>query len=266
MASRATELSATGAFPRGAPTGWLRSGGQALAWVTLLVIWELIARSGVVHSIILPAPSAVLWVGLTDFGPYFNGLQVTALEILFGSLIAVVFGVSLGVLVGSSRMAMRILTPLLDSTFALPWVVFYPLSVVWFGIGSPSKILFAGVHAIFPILLATAAAVSIVDQRYVLLARALGATRRQLYWKILLPFALPQIVGGLRVGLGLVVIGIIVGEMLSSFGGIGYLISHSRELLDAPRVYFGILLGLGLAVGTNAGMSWLERRVAGWQA
>ena len=62
------------------------------------------------------------------------------------------------------------------------------------------------------------------------------------------------------------VIGIIVGEMLSSFGGIGYLISHARETLDAPRAYFGILLGLGLAIGTNAGMSWLERRVAGWQA
>src|SRR5215212_6133954 len=265
MASRAAPwIEAGGSFGLGRVG---RSGltGRLLAIIAFLGLWELIAGLGLVHTIILPAPSAVLMAGIADFGSYVNGLGITAMEILAGSTIAVVTGVSLGVLIGSSRIAMRVLTPLLDSTFALPWVVFYPLSVVWFGIGSPSKILFAGVHATFPIMLATAAAVSIVDQRYVLLARALGATRRQMYLKILLPFALPQIVGGLRVGLGLVVIGIIIGEMLSSFGGIGYLISHARELLDAPRVYFGILVGLGLAIGTNAGMTWLEKRVAGWQ-
>ncbi|MFN0072542.1 MAG: ABC transporter permease [Chloroflexota bacterium] len=266
MASQATPWLEAGAPSTVGRLGRMRPSLRLILILAFVGMWELIARQGVVPSIILPAPSAVLIVGFTDFGPYLNGLQVTAFEILAGSAIAVVFGVGLGVLVGSSPLAMRVFTPLLDSTFALPWVVFYPLSVVWFGIGSPSKILFSGVHAIFPILLATAAAVSIVDQRYVLLARALGASRRQLYLKILLPFALPQIVGGLRVGLGLVVIGIIVGEMLSSFGGIGYLISHAREVLDAPRVYFGILLGLGLAIGTNAGMTWLEKRVAGWQA
>jgi len=63
-----------------------------------------------------------------------------------------------------------------------------------------------------------------------------------------------------------VVIGIIIGEMLSSFGGIGYLISHAREVLDAPRVYFGILLGLVLAIGTNMGMTWLEKRAGAWQS
>ena len=266
MASRATPWIEAGAPLGLGRLGWGPFGGRLLAAVAFIGLWELIAALELVHSIILPAPSAVLRAGFSDIGSYLNGLQVTAVEILAGSAIAVVFGVGLGVLVGSSSVAMRVLTPLLDSTFALPWVVFYPLSVVWFGIGSPSKILFAGVHAIFPILLATAAAVSIVDQRYVLLARALGASRRQLYLKILLPFAIPQIIAGLRVCLGLVVIGIIVGEMLSSFGGIGYLISHSRELLDAPRVYFGILIGLGLAIGTNAGMTWLERRVAGWQS
>jgi NitT/TauT family transport system permease protein len=266
MASRATPWIEAGVPSSLGRLTRLGLSGRVVAIIAFVGIWQLVAALELVHSIILPAPSTVLMAGITDFGSFANGLQVTAVEILAGSAIAVFFGVGFGVLIGSSKTAMRVLTPLLDSTFALPWVVFYPLSVVWFGIGSPSKILFAGVHAIFPILLATAAAVSIVDQRYVLLARALGASRRQMYLKILFPFALPQIIAGLRVGLGLVVIGIIIGEMLSSFGGLGYLISHARETLDAPRVYFGILLGLGLAIGTNAGMSWLERRVAGWQA
>lgn len=262
--------SKTVSLPRGAGVGaltrTLRVDARLAACLGLLLAWEIVARLHVVESILLPAPSDVMRAGVANAGAYLSALSVTAAEILLAAAISISVGVSLGILVGSSRLAMRIFGPLIDATFALPWVVFYPLAVVWFGIGSPSKVLFAGAHAIFPIMLATAAAVSIVDQRYVLLARALGASRRQMYLKILMPFALPQIMGGLRVGLGLVVIGVIVGEMLSSFAGLGYMISHARETLDAPNVYFGIVLGLLLASGTNYAMSLAERRLGHWRA
>jgi NitT/TauT family transport system permease protein len=243
-----------------------RPDSRLVVVVGFVVVWEIVARLRIVESILLPSPTAVVWAGLSSFGAYMSALGVTAVEILVAATIASSLGVALGVLIGSSRLAMRIFGPLIDATFALPWVVFYPLAVVWFGIGSPSKILFAGAHAILPITLSTAAAVSIVDRRYVLLGRALGASRRQLYLKLLLPFALPQIMGGLRIGLGLVVIGVIVGEMLSSFAGLGYMISHARETLDAPNVYFGIVLGLLLAGGTNYAMSLVERRIGHWRA
>ena len=268
MASRTAQPLPLGEVAHRAGEGTTRGRPDArvLGVLALLLAWEATARLHVVESILLPAPSAVFSAGLSNASAYLSALSVTAVEILVASAIASSVGVSFGVLLGSSRPAMRVLGPLIDATFALPWIVFYPLAVVWFGIGSPSKILFAGAHAILPIVLATAAAVSIVDRRYVLLARALGASRRQLYIKILLPFALPQIMGGLRVGLGLVVIGVIVGEMLSSFAGLGYMISHARETLDAPNVYFGIVLGLLLAGGTNYAMSLVETRLGHWRA
>lgn len=247
-------------------TSGLRAGGKLAAIALALLAWQGIAELELVHSIILPPPSAIVRAGIKDWQAYLGALRITFAEILAAMAIAWFFGVGLGVILGSSIRAMRVFSPLLDATFALPWVVFFPLAVVWFGIGSPSKILFAGVHAIFPILLATAAAVSIVEDRYLLLARALGATRLQVFTKVLLPFALPQIVAGLRVGTGLVVIGVIVGEMLSSFGGIGYMISYYREIFEAGHVYLGILLGLLIAGGTNALMTSVERRVANWRA
>ena len=266
MASKTASLPARATLSRGNLIRTWRPDPRVLMVVGLLLAWETVARLHVVESILLPAPTAVFGAGLTNVRAYVSALGVTAGEILVASAIASSVGVSLGVLLGSSRSAMRVFGPLIDAAFALPWVVFYPLAVVWFGIGSPSKILFAGVHAILPIMLATAAAVSIVDRRYVLLARALGATRQQMYLKILLPFAVPQIMGGLRVGLGLVVIGVIVGEMLSSFAGLGYMISHARETLDAPNVYFGIVLGLVLAGGTNYVMTLVEHRLGHWRA
>ena len=264
MASKTASLAA--GTRAGASGRTWRPDSRVVVSLGVLFGWEVLARLHVVESILLPAPSDVLRAGVANAGAYLSALSVTAAEILLAAAISTSVGVTLGLLIGSSRLAMRIFAPLIDATFALPWVVFYPLAVVWFGIGSPSKVLFAGAHAILPIMLATAAAVSIVDQRYVLLARALGATRRQMYLKILMPFALPQIMGGLRVGLGLVVIGVIVGEMLSSFAGLGYMISHARETLDAPNVYFGIVLGLLLAGGTNYVMSQVEQRLGHWRA
>jgi ABC-type nitrate/sulfonate/bicarbonate transport system permease component len=138
------------------------------------------------------------------------------------------------------------------------------LAVVWLGIGSPSKVTFAAVAAIFPVLLTTAAAVSTVEARAVLLGRALGASRLQMFTKVLVPFALPQILSGLRVGAGLAVIGVIVGEMLLSVGGIGYMITYYRSTFESGYVYLGIVLGIGLAALVNAAMERLEHRIAWW--
>lgn len=233
--------------------------------LAFLLVWESAPRLGLVAAIILPPPSAIYAAALKDFPSFLANLQVTLMEALVATAIAWVLGVSLGVVFGSTRPVARFLVPLFDSAFALPWVVMYPLAIVWLGIGSPSKIVFAVITGLFPILLTTTAAVSTVEQRYVLLSRSLGATRMQLFTKIMFPFALPQIVSGLRVGTGLVVIGVVVGEMLSSVGGLGYMISYYRATLEAGHVYFAVLLVLLLAWISNVVLERVELRFARWK-
>ncbi|HEY7063830.1 MAG TPA: ABC transporter permease subunit [Chloroflexota bacterium] len=236
------------------------AGLRLLALAALLVVWEAVSRAGLIPPLILPPPSAIFAAALKDGGLFLASLQVTVLEIVVATAIAWIIGVPLGILIGSSRRATAVLAPLLDSAFAVPWVVLYPVALAWLGIGSPSKVAFAAAYGVLPILLTTIAAVASVEPWYYTLAAALGATRFQLMTKILLPRMLPAILSGLRVGTGLVVIGVIVGEMLASVGGLGFQISSYRTLLESGHVYLGVLLALLLAWLVNAGLGQVEQR------
>ena len=142
-----------------------------------------------------------------------------------------------------------------------PLIILYPLLMAWLGIGPMSKIVFGVFSGFFPIVLNTIDGVRAIEPRYLTLARAIGATRLQTYARMIFPLALPAMVSGLRVGTGLVVIGVIVTEMLASLGGVGFLISYHRTLFNTGHVYFGMLLALVLAVAVNVGLTRLDRRI-----
>lgn len=232
--------------------------------VAVLAFWELVPTMGWINRIIVAPPSAILAALTKDPGAVFSQTSITVLEAATAIAFSWVIGLAAGVVLGSSARAFKFLGPLLESAYALPWVVLYPLAVVWLGIGSTSKVSFAAATAIFPIALSTAAAVSMVEDRTLLLGRALGASRMQMYTKVLIPFALPQIISGLRVGAGLAVIGVLVGEMLLAVGGLGYMISYYRSTFDSGYVYLAILIGVALAAGVNWAIARAEQRIAWW--
>ena len=120
-----------------------------------------------------------------------------------------------------------IFSPLMMGFFAIPLITFYPLFIVWFGIGPASKIAFAVMTGSVPIALNTMDGVRMIDQGFVQLTRSIGASTAQSYLRIYLPLALPAILSGLRIGTSLVVIGVIVCEMLASVDGIGFWISYT---------------------------------------
>ncbi|MEK7216356.1 MAG: ABC transporter permease subunit [Chloroflexota bacterium] len=236
----------------------------ALLAAALLALWELVPTVGWINRIIVAPPSAI-WAALAkDPIAVINQTNITVLEVGAAIAISWVIGLAAGVVLGSSVRALRFLGPLLESAYALPCVVRYPLAVVWLGIGSTSKVSFAAATAIFPIALSTAAAVSMVEDRTLLLGRALGASRLQMYTKVLIPFALPQIISGLRVGAGLAVIGVLVGEMLLSVGGLGFMISYYRSTFDSGYVYLALLIGVGMAAFVNWAIGRVERRIGWW--
>lgn len=227
--------------------------------------WELVVRLGLVSAIILAAPSDIALAAAKDGVVFARALAITLLEIGAAIVIAWVLGVGLGILVGSSHAWAAATAPVLSSIFAIPLIILYPLLMAWLGIGALSKIVFGVLSGFFPIALNTIDGVRAVEQRYLVFARSVGATPLQTHALIVFPLALPAIVSGLRVGTGLVVIGVVVTEMLASLGGIGFLISYHRTLFDTGHVYFGMLLALLVAVGVNVALTRLDRRVGSWR-
>ena len=230
-----------------------------------VVLWEAIVRLGFVSQIILAAPSDIVLAAATDGGVFVRAFATTMFEIGTAIVVAGTLGIALGVVVGSSHALAIATAPVLSSIFAIPLIILYPLLMVWLGIGPLSKVVFGVLSGFFPIALNTIDGVRAIDRRYLAFARSVGATRLQTYARIVFPLALPAIVSGLRVGTGLVVIGVVVTEMLASLGGVGFWISYHRTLFNTGHVYFGMVLALLMAVAVNIGLTRLDRRIGLWR-
>jgi NitT/TauT family transport system permease protein len=222
-------------------------------------------RLRLVNRIILAAPSDIVLAAASDGGIFLRAFATTLAEIAAAVAIAWTLGVAIGIMVGSSRLLAAATAPVLSSIFAIPLIVLYPLLMAWLGIGPLSKVVFGAFSGFFPIALNTIDGVRAIEPRYLALARSIGATRLQTYARMIFPLALPAMVSGLRVGTGLVVIGVLVTEMLASLGGVGFLISYHRTLFNTGHVYFGMLLALTLAVAVNIGLTRLDRRIGNWR-
>jgi NitT/TauT family transport system permease protein len=230
-----------------------------------VAVWEAIVRLGLVSAIILAAPSDIVLAAASDGDVFLRAFATTVIEIAAAILIAWTLGIIVGLVAGSSHALASATAPVLSSIFAVPLIIVYPLLMAWLGIGPLSKVVFAVLSGFFPIALNTIDGVRAIERGYIAFARSVGATRLQTYARIIFPLALPAMVSGLRVGTGLVVIGVIVTEMLASLGGIGFLISYHRSLFNTGHVYFGMALALLMAVAVNMGLSLIDRRVGRWR-
>ena len=230
-----------------------------------VALWEAIVRIGLVNRIILAAPSDIVLAAAQDGGVFARAFATTLFEIVAAILIAWTLGIAVGIIAGSSRALAAPTAAVLSSIFAIPLIILYPLLMAWLGIGPLSKVVFGVISGFFPIALNTIDGVRAIERQYLAFARSVGATRWQTYARIIFPLALPAIVSGLRVGTGLVVIGVVVTEMLASLGGIGYVISYHRTLFNTGHVYFGMALALLMAVAVNVGLTRLDRRIGAWR-
>ncbi|MEC5383317.1 ABC transporter permease [Aurantimonas sp. C2-6-R+9] len=233
--------------------------------VLLLVLWELLPRLGWVPVLFLPPLSETLHALFGDLEEYIYHLGVTLQEIAVSLIFACGGGIALGLVLGASLPAGRLLLPVMSGLFAVPLVVLYPLFTAWFGIGPESKIVFASVYGFLPTLLGTAAGTQTIDRHLVVVARSMGATSLQQILRVYIPATMPTVLASLRIGGALVIVGVVVAEMLTSTAGIGFLISKYRTLLDSRHVFASILLVLALAIAFDLIVQLLERRTVRWR-
>lgn len=232
----------------------------ALPFLAILLLWEGLPRLGLVAPLFLPPlTEALAWL-VANRAEFAHHLPVTALEIAAAYLLACGGGVALGLVVGATPVLRRFLLPWLRSLYAVPLVLLYPAIMTWSGLGSASKIWFAAVYALAPTMLATAAGVATVDDRLLLAARAMGASAWQRLLWIIVPASVPLVLGALRLGGALVIVGVIVAEMLGSFEGLGFLITRERTLLNSAGVYAGVCVVLALTAAHETLLRWLHGR------
>lgn len=245
-------------WPRPASVRWF-------ILLLVLVAWELVPQTGIVPELFLPSLSktlTVLWLDRADYGA---ALATTLYEVAIAMLIACGLGILLGALVGGIALLRRLMLPIFSSLYAVPIVILYPIFTAWFGIGSESKIAFAGLYGFFPVMLSTAAGIRTIDPHYLLAARSMGATLPQQITRVIIPASIPTVLTGLRLGGALTIIGVVVSEMLISAAGVGYLVTRYRTILDSPRVFAAILMILVLSVMFDLMARAVERHTLVWQ-
>ena len=233
--------------------------------VALLLAWELVPGTGLIPELFLPALSTTLSVLVQDWRIYSGALLVTLYEVALAMLIACGGGILVGAVIGGLARLRDLLLPVASSLYAVPIVILYPVFTAWFGVGSESKIAFAGIYAFFPVMLSTAAGIRSIDPQFVVAARSMGATLTQQITRVVIPASLPTVFAGLRLGGALAIIGVVVSEMLTAAAGIGYLVTLNRTILDSPRVFAAILMILILSVAYYMFARALESRMMVWQ-
>jgi NitT/TauT family transport system permease protein len=239
---------------------WLLPAGVAAALAT----WQVLTMTELVPSFLLPSPVAVasrFIRGWSDASLARHTL-VTLSEVLAGLLLGVLAAALLGYSIAKSAALERLLSPYIVASQAIPIVAIAPLLVIWFGPGRISKVLIAALIVFFPVLVNTVVGVRSVPQDLRELMRSLRATRWQTFSRLEIPAALPVLLGGLKIGATLSVIGAVVGEFVGADEGLGFLVSIGRGLYDTALVFVAVFLLIAMALALYGLVAWFERRVA----
>jgi NitT/TauT family transport system permease protein len=222
--------------------------------VALLACWELLAASGWLYRDVVPSLFAIgrAVVDLLSHGEYYFNLGVTAAEIGTALLIGGLSGLAVGLALGANRFLSKAFESYLYYLGPTPKIIFFPIMIMWFGVGPGSKVAMGAVSCFFPIALSVAAGMRQIDKVLIRVGRSFRAQTWQMIWKIYLPAMRHPIINGVRLGLGVALIGTLLAETKLSNKGIGFLIIQAYSLFDMPRMYAMLIVLFVLAIGANA--------------
>jgi len=239
------------------------------AAAVFLALWKLVVIVGDYPPFILPAPEVVAGRFLRAWtaGVMTPHALTTLSEILLGFGAGASIALLVGYLLARSRLAERLLSPYLVAAQATPILALAPLIALWFGSGLTGKVLICALIVFFPVAVSTMVGIRSVDRNLLELGRSLRATRWQVVTKLEVPAALPQILGGMRVGVTLAVVGAIVGEWAGGDQGLGVLINLARgSLFDIPLMFATLLTIALIGVALYLVVLLIERRLVGARA
>ena len=238
---------------------------QSAVLAGALGAWFAAGSTGAISPLFLPPVDGVAraFVTLVQTNQFWSAVGVTLGTIAQAYAIAVVLGVAAGYLATRSRFLAEVLEPIVSGLFAIPITLFLPLFILFFGIGTGSKVAYGAAYGFFPIALNTIAGLSGVDRRFLDAAKSMGFSRLGIFRHVLLPGAFPVMLTGLRIGFFIAFASVLGGETISSVSGVGRNIALAAELMEPARMYAWIVFVVVLALALNAAVSAVENRMRG---
>ena len=240
-------------------------GGSAV--VLTIAVWQALWSAGKISPLFLSGPSAIAkqFVYGLQHGTLLSDMAYSGINFLVGFALAVVTGVVLGVIIGWYRKVRLIFDPFVNALYATPRIAMIPLIIIWFGVGMGSKIFIVFITAFFAILVNTVSGVRNIDQDLLRAARAYCASDWQIFTTLALPGAVPFILAGLRQGVALGLIGVVVGEMFGGSRGIGFMVAYGGQTFATDTLFVGVLIIAFAGIVLTWLAELLERRFSRWR-
>jgi ABC-type nitrate/sulfonate/bicarbonate transport system permease component len=256
--------------PAGAPPDRSRKRRVAILWQIAILVFLIIgmkllnATSG---NLVMPAPedvfrqSVVMW----SDGTIPRALGETLLVLGLGFVLSAVTGVLAGVLLGGFPFLGRVLDPYVNAVNATPGAAFIPLIIVWFGLYTEAKVALVWLAAVFPVLINTTAGIANANRDLVEMAQSFGASRRALFWQVMVPDALPSILSGLRIGAAICIVGTVIAELTMAQSGLGGLMIRAGNRFQMDSYFAVVIVMMALGSLITIGLRLAERRFGTWR-
>jgi NitT/TauT family transport system permease protein len=241
-----------------------RLAGQAGVFTAFFLCWEALVDGLRIKPVILPAPTLIFSTMAKNWSYLLDNTWPTLFAVTGGFVLAAAFGFVIAVGIAYSRWISEMTYPFLVAAQVLPKVALAPLFLIWFGFGLTPKVVIAALIAFFPIVINTARGLGSVEPELIQYMHSLGASWREVFFKISLPWALPYIFASFRISITLAVVGAVVGEFISSDNGLGYVINYANASLDTDVMFGGIFALSALGVILFLIVVLVERMVLSW--
>jgi NitT/TauT family transport system permease protein len=238
------------------------------AVAVFLLIWELVGNVyQLINPMFMSAPSLIFKaaVGLVRSGEIWNDLMISGIELFWGYLAAVVFGIPFGIMVGWYKRMSHVFDPFINAMNATPRVALLPLIIIWLGIGILSKVGIIFLGAVFSILINTRDGVKTTPYNLLTCARSFGASEWMVFKTVVLPSTIPFILTGLRLATGRALVGVMVGELYAATAGIGFMITVAGATFQTDKVFVGVGIFAISGMVLMEVLTKIERRFDKWR-
>lgn len=232
--------------------------------VAIFILWEVLVNIQNIPDWLLPPPSEIFKSLYLDFSKLLDHTLVTLQEILIGFFVALIFGFAIASAIGLSNTVEKSLYPFLISLQTIPIIVIAPMLLVWVGYGLLPKIIVVALISFFPIVVNTADGMKSLDTDMKKLLLTMGASKWQIFRKIMVPSSLPYLFSGVRIAVSLSVIGAVIGEWVGSSEGLGYLMIRSKPQFLTELVFASIFILSGIGIGLFLLVGILEKLIIPW--
>lgn len=236
----------------------------AVFFIVILLIWEIISRSGILPQYVLPAPSIIVISLVTNFSALLDDMIITLLEALIGFSIAILLSVAMAIIMDSVIGFKKTVYPVMIISQTIPIIILAPLFIIWFGYGYTPKVVIVILICFFPITISLLQGLASVDKELIDLLRSMGAGRLQVYRFVKIPSAMPSFFAGLKIAATYSIMGATIGEWVGGKNGLGVYMIRAKQSFATDRVFAAIIIIVVLSILLLKIIEFAENRYMPW--